>query len=288
MNFYIDFEATQFGGRIIRIGCVSESGESFTTLVKPSKQGEKVGPYVSKLTSITDEMLKSAPTADTAFNDLFNFIIATGNCEPPKYYCYGNSDEGFLTKTIKYMTDVRAITIASAIKEGLIDYSSEVKKFFNSEEAIGLNRAFSLVHGEYQTQEHDPLKDALMLKEVVEDLSTKCVPEDKEKLANIPTNPKQPKKQAPQEFLDMPIDKKIKWRVDTGNEEDWQFKITNSKRVKYFRNEITVISWLYRYILTGNYCSIKNAGQVQRVKNKIKRAIETGESLYGFIWEEKH
>ena len=37
MNHFIDFEATQFTGEIISIGCVDENDRQFYTLVKPEK-----------------------------------------------------------------------------------------------------------------------------------------------------------------------------------------------------------------------------------------------------------
>ena len=43
MKFFIDFEATQYSEYIISIGCVSEAGKEFSTLVKP--------PVKKKLTS---------------------------------------------------------------------------------------------------------------------------------------------------------------------------------------------------------------------------------------------
>ena len=60
MNFYVDFEATQFSGHIIQIGCVNENGQQFQSLVKPP-EGEKITEFITNLTGITNEMLAEAP-----------------------------------------------------------------------------------------------------------------------------------------------------------------------------------------------------------------------------------
>ena len=73
MNFYVDFEATQFSNRIISIGCTNELGEKFETLVKPVN-GDKINKFITDLTGITPEMVENAPTADEAFNALLKTL----------------------------------------------------------------------------------------------------------------------------------------------------------------------------------------------------------------------
>ena len=53
MNFYIDFEANQFSDRIISIGCISENGNNFYSLCRPSKPGETITNFITELTGIT-------------------------------------------------------------------------------------------------------------------------------------------------------------------------------------------------------------------------------------------
>ena len=60
MNFYVDFEATQFSERIISFGCVAEDGESFCSLVQPLSNW-KITSFITELTGITDDMVKDAP-----------------------------------------------------------------------------------------------------------------------------------------------------------------------------------------------------------------------------------
>ena len=37
MNYFIDFEATQFSNDIISIGCIDENGEEFYSLINPGE-----------------------------------------------------------------------------------------------------------------------------------------------------------------------------------------------------------------------------------------------------------
>lgn len=87
MNFYLDFEANQYSERIISIGCIAENGARFETLVKPVKN-EKVTAFITKLTGITNEMLKNAPSADEAFNAFYEFVKTNNEGGTPTYYCY--------------------------------------------------------------------------------------------------------------------------------------------------------------------------------------------------------
>ena len=71
MNYYIDFEATQYNQEIISIGCVREDGKTFYSLIKPKKL-KNVTKFISKLTGITKDKLKNAKTSDEVFRDFFN------------------------------------------------------------------------------------------------------------------------------------------------------------------------------------------------------------------------
>lgn len=64
MNYFIDFEATQFSNEIISIGCVNETGEKFSSMVYTDK---KITSFITNLTGITDEMNKAAPSLDDVF-----------------------------------------------------------------------------------------------------------------------------------------------------------------------------------------------------------------------------
>ena len=85
MNYFIDFEATQFTGEIISIGCVDENDRQFYTLVKPEKSEDITG-FIIDLTGIGRGELKKAPTADEAFVSLFEWLDKSA---PVRFYCYG-------------------------------------------------------------------------------------------------------------------------------------------------------------------------------------------------------
>ena len=98
MRFYIDFEATQFSNRIISIGCACENGNTFKTLVQPVNKG-KITAFITELTGITSEMIAEAPTADEAFNMLFDFIELNNLSGVPQFYVYGDCDASFIKHT---------------------------------------------------------------------------------------------------------------------------------------------------------------------------------------------
>lgn len=182
MNFYLDFEATQYSERIISIGCIAENGARFETLVKPVKN-EKVNAFITQLTSITNEMLVNAPTADEAFNAFYEFVKNNNDGGTPTYYCYGNSDARFIKRTVAGMSDFQAIMFASSIQALLVDYSAVVKSYLSTR-GLALKKLVALIRQVDEVeQNHDALDDAMMLKECYEGLNTL----DKDSLANAPT-----------------------------------------------------------------------------------------------------
>ncbi len=171
MNFYLDFEATQFSERIISIGCIADNGARFETLVKPVKN-EKVNAFIAQLTGITNEMLENAPTADEAFNAFYEFVKTNNEGGAPTYYCYGPSDKNFIQRTVSGMSDFHAIMFASSIQALLVDYSAVVKNYLSTR-GLSLKKLVALIrHVEDVEQKHDALDDAMMLKECYEGLNT--------------------------------------------------------------------------------------------------------------------
>lgn len=288
MNFYLDFEATRFSNRIISIGCVAENGNTFSTLVKPGDK-KKVDKFITELTGITNEMLEDAPTAESAFVDLYNFFVANSDNTEPVYYVYGNSDAEFLRATARHMTNVLACVTAQAIAGNLIDYASVVKKFFVAPSDLALRKVYMLVKSQEElVQKHDALEDALMLQTVVAGLHDKCKPEDKATIMAMPSQ-KRPKiggKQAPEIFRKWNQLNSPKWEADTlADENCWGVKCTcnQSGRVMYFNNFNTAALWLIRYVARNT--SPKNTEAVQKIENHIKTAIQNNKSRYGCTWE---
>ena len=293
MNFYIDFEATRFSNRIISIGCVAENGETFDTLVKPVNKA-KVDKFITELTSITNEMLAEAPTADEAFNQLFDFIELNNiDNRPPKYYVYGTSDKEFLEHTVKYMTDARACICAQALYGSLIDYSGTVKAFFKSKNNFALRKIYMVIQSlQTMEQTHNALDDAIMLQTVVEHLHDKCKPEDKNIILSITSQDKpevasqKSKSKAPEIFTNW--NNYSKFAAPTGaNENHWAImaKDQHKENPVYFPDLETAALWIIKY--AGKNMSPKKEEHINRAKNAIEKAVKDGKCRYNCYWTMK-
>lgn len=283
MNFYLDFEATQFSNRIISIGCTNERGATFQTLVKP--QNGKINGFITELTGITKEMVEDAPSADEAFNLFAEWAYMNSENTPPKYYCYGNSDEDFIDATIRTMSDFKAISFAASIKALLIDYSSVVKDYLCTGQ-IALKKVVALIEDSDEIeQRHDALEDAEMLRKVVENLQEKCKPDDIKKLQNMKfeSRVKPQTKKAPDIFLSWDGYKKFKANT-LADETNYSIKCVSKDGVKYFGNLEIAALWAIKYVAGGT--SPKNQNSINNVQRKIKHAILNPEQSYcGFKWE---
>lgn len=287
MRFYIDLEATRFSNRIISIGISAENGNTYYSLVKPGGK-VKADKFITALTSITNEMLAAAPSADEVFNQVFDFIELNNNTFPPEYYVYGNSDSCFFEHTVKYMTNTRAIICAQAIMGNLIDYSSEVKKFFGFETDVALRKIYMLIqHKTELVQKHNALEDARMLQSVVENMSRKCKPEDKETVLAIPSQPRLiARKKAPSKFLEW--DNFTRLDAPTGATEDnYLIKAVdqNNGAVKYFNDYDTAALWIIKYL--AKKLSPKSEEHMNRVKKAIRDGAENKKCRYNCYWEIK-
>ena len=285
MNFYLDFEATRFSNRIISIGCVAGTGETFETYVKPGDK-KKVDKFITELTGITNEMLAEAPDADTAFKMLYDFIEANSDGEAPAYYVYGNSDADFINSTLRHMSDTQACVCAQAIAGNLIDYASVVKKFFVAKSDLALRKVYMLIQEQKElVQKHDALEDARMLETVVSHLYDKCKPEDKETILAMPSQPRpQTGKKAPAVFQKW--NSQPKWEAETGADENhWMLKCVDqhSGQAKYFNDFNTAALWVIKYIARN--VSPKNADSVRKIEAAVKAAPQTGKCRYNCYWE---
>jgi len=167
MNFYLDFEATQYSNRIISIGCIADNGDKFQTLVKPVNN-EKVGKFITQLTGITEEMIAEAPTADEAFKEFLAWYMRQGDLRP-QFYVYGN-DKKFIQSTVKYMEDSMAIIFATFVQSNLVDYSKIAADHIRRN-GVGLRALVSIIEKDNEIiQRHDALEDAEWLKLVVDHL----------------------------------------------------------------------------------------------------------------------
>ena len=285
MNFYLDFEATRFSNRIISIGCVAGTGETFETYVNPGDK-KKVDRFITELTGITNEMLVDAPNADIAFKMLYDFIEANSDGEAPAYYVYGNSDVDFINSTLRHMSDTQACVCAQAIAGNLIDYASVVKKFFVAKSDLALRKVYMLIQEQKElVQKHDALEDARMLETVVEHLHDKCKPEDKDTILAMPSQPRpQTGKKAPTIFQKW--NNQPKWEAETGADEThWMLKCVDQHcgNAMYFNDFNTAALWVIKYIARN--VSPKNADSVRKIEAALKSAPQTGKCRYNCYWE---
>lgn len=170
MKYFIDFEASQYTQEIISIGCVSETGETFYSLVNTK---HPVGKFVSSLTGLNQNDVRTAPIPDVVFTAFYQWINKTNPSKRPvSFICYGNADTGFALNTLKHIKlSYDAQCILSLIALNLTDYSETVKQ------AFGLTKHISLIKvAQYYSnnadlvQTHNALDDAKMLKYVYDSL----------------------------------------------------------------------------------------------------------------------
>ena len=128
MKYFIDLEATQFNHEIISIGCVREDGDKFYSLVKP-KNMSTVTNFITNLTGITKDSLKSSKNSDEVFEDFYDWLSkSNGTAE---FFCYGNADDDFLRKNLNSRThSLKAQSTISLLLTNLTDYSKNVKSHF--------------------------------------------------------------------------------------------------------------------------------------------------------------
>lgn len=174
MKYFIDFEAMQFSNEIISVGCVSENGEQFYSLVQP-KKAKKITDFITTLTGITYEELDCAPSADKVFSEFYEWVDKTEKLE---FFCYGDCDDAFINSTLKHnITDFYGQCGLSLIKSNLKDYSASIREHFGINRSIALKKVVEYYRGENIIQNHNSLEDAIYLKEVYENSVNEVVKE---------------------------------------------------------------------------------------------------------------
>ena len=258
MEYYIDFEATQFSNEIISVGCVDENGRTFYTLVKPCKP-EKLNNFITDLTGITREDLVSAPTADEAFSNFFRWIDKTGTAE---FYCYGNCDARFVKFTLRHIKDFDAQCAMSLILSTLSDFSYYAMDFFRVDQTIGLVKIVEYYSGEKIQQKHNSLEDAQYLKYVADRMQ-----EGKPDGCPFPeyVNSKKPQDAPPPQ----PIFKHY-------------IKAVKGNSVFIFPSYGKASDWVMLNLLAKN---IETGEKTKSsIANKIVHAVHANKPYYGYRW----
>lgn len=264
MNFYLDFEATQFSNRIISIGCVASNGHSFYSLVKPINGG-KVNKFITELTGITQDMVNNAPTADSVFLELRDFIREQNDGNETFFFTYGDGDEKFVEHTAKYMENKEAQDFAYYLGASFIDYSKVVCRFFRTG-AISLKKVVSYFRSKPVVQNHNALEDADMLREVALAIATSAMPVENPWAEEMREREEKRKKNEP-----TPIPKKnITITMTVRNE-------PNAK-VRTFNSIDTAVDFLMSKVIKNK------TAQRNNVKKNLEKAIRKNESYCNRIW----
>ena len=171
MDYFIDFEATQFSMEIISIGCVDENGRTFSSLIRPHSMN-KMSDFITELTGITRADLEDAPSADEVFGEFLEWV---DNGEPAQFFCYGDCDRLFVHRTLRYVHTFRAQCALGLILSRLTDASLITRRYFRIDNTLSLKRAVSYFAGEQPEVSHEALADAESLRFVYERVKTGVV-----------------------------------------------------------------------------------------------------------------
>jgi inhibitor of KinA sporulation pathway (predicted exonuclease) len=167
MKYFIDFEATQYSEEVISIGCIREDGQTFYSLVAPVDG--KITPFITNLTGITAEAVANAMSPDAVFEKFYDWAFSDRE-DNPDFYCWGNSDVGFLQNTFKRTTSFQARLAIGYMCGSMLDYSRRVAKRANM---YGKSLALLQVWKCFEpnaTQNHNALDDAVMLYSVYQEV----------------------------------------------------------------------------------------------------------------------
>lgn len=256
MNFFIDFEATQYTNEIISIGCVAENGETFYSEV--NCEG-KITPFITNLTGLTEEQISNAPSANRVFENFELWIMGFG-FEIPKFYVFGNSDAAFIKATLNKVTSISANRALCLIYGNMIDYSKIVEKRFNLTKQIGLVKLLESYKKTPIKQKHNSLQDAFFLQEVFN-----FVKNDTSNTGPIPfeylidnSNPKS---------CEILRDKRI-------------YVILNKGRKQYFKSIETASNW----VISLMPLKMQKEVHHKNVEKKVLDAAKTNGKYTGRIW----
>lgn len=258
MKYFIDFEATQYTSEIISVGCVDEKGREFYTLVKPHKI-KKLTKFITELTGITAEDLQNAPTVDEAFSVFYDWLDAL---EPAEFYCYGYSDKEFVRHTLRYAASPFANNALTLIRKNLFDFSKTVKEHFLISKDIALIKVVEHYRKESVKQSHNALEDALLLKEIYDNMQDEVITE-----CPFPN------------YQDV---KKPEKESKTAEENVAHIVAVDENTSMEFSSYKKAADWVMCSLIPEH--TAVNYKTKNRVCNRIKRSIQRDELYFGFKW----
>lgn len=258
MKYFIDFEATQYTGEIISVGCVDEKGREFYTLVQPHKI-KKLTKFITELTGITAEDLQNAPTVDEAFSVFYDWLDES---EPAEFFCYGYSDKEFVRHTLRYAASFYAQCGLGLIKSNLVDFSKTVKEHFLISNDIALIKIVEYYRKEPVKQLHNALEDARLLKEVHDNLKDEIITE------------------CP--FPDHQAANKLGNELEPAEKAAVQIEAVKGNTTMRFPSYKKAADWILRTLMSKRATVTDKTKS--RISNHIRRSIEKDELYFGFKW----
>lgn len=180
MKYFIDFEATQFSGEIISVGCIREDGETFYSLISPVKG--KINSFITNLTCITAEMLQDTMSPDHVFESFYDWALT--NDDTPDFFVWGNSDVDFLRHTFRRTESRKARMAIGYMAGSIIDYAKIFRKRAKVDNC-SLIKAYNCLVDAEKTQHHNALDDAVLLFEVYKAVGSMSVTDMKLKIQGI-------------------------------------------------------------------------------------------------------
>ena len=302
MKYFLDFEASS-SGQIISIGCVTELKETFYTLVKLSEP-EQISPFLTKLTGITNQSLKNAPSFEEACDMFRKFIInskilTNTKDKTRKYYVYGNSDKEFLEYNIKFLEKTENIAAMTTIACSFQDYQIEVKKHYSKN--YRLIELYNCLRQTVSEQQHNALQDAIMLKEIYGKLDQIKNPEDyknnndkikaqKNKINFSLQTVEYDSASADKKWLNWPQGYNRRFEAKTeGTPNNYFIKVYFAKQNKtlYFITLKEALLWLMKYAGSFNGLSSKKAKNYVQVYKGLKKALNNKTTFRKGKWSLK-
>ncbi len=249
MNYFIDFEATQFSNGIISVGCVAENGSEFYTLVNTN---HKVTPFITNLTGITPEAVQEAPSQELVFELMFDWVFSMHTI--PHFYCYGNCDKDFVKNNFKECKSFKARTMLSYLYTDLQDYSSEVKIHFGLCKNIALKKVADYYRGKEEEQTHNSLEDAKLLKFVYDHIQ--------ENDCEFNVFP---------EYGIQRFNQQMESEMPSINEKVYTVcRIKDGKILDVYPSLGSAVKWVYEQIPEGE----RNKASLKKIAHKIKNAAQ--------------
>lgn len=262
MIFYLDFEATQPENEIIAIGAVAENGSTFHSLVKP--QFSSISQFVSDLTHISQEDLEKAPVIDVALKEFDRWVMNQElnimNC---RFVTYGD-DKKFLQATLPAIKSSAAFYTGAVLLAKIEDCVPDAKNFFKGN--IRLVDAYNYVQSMSNKQEHNPLKDAMMLKDVYNYI------QDNEPLTAHPLS-----KTAKAETVKMP----------SGT--FWCQHINGGKNIRNFDTCDDAVDWFIKTVIKAKEPENVNRNNIMlNIMKAIRKKTAYGNYKWGRVKEENN